>query len=136
MLLCSGCDSTPTAPAGRRGSQPPTTSVAPLPPTQPVSAPATQPTSAAAEAPEYVTVVDRYKPAARATISVATERGNRLVIATRNVKRLRIDRNRVPLDPDRSIALELDGQGLEWLRWSKVSEFERSPNGDWKPVRP
>jgi len=132
-LLCSGCDSTPASSVGRPGGPHPTTSVAPLPVTQPASGPSTR---AAVESPDYVSVVDRYRPSAPASVRAATERGNRLVIETRNVKRLRIERSKAPLDPDRSIALELDGQGIEWLRYSQVTEFERSTNGDWKPVRP
>lgn len=58
------------------------------------------------------------------------------MIETRNVQRLHIDRDTSPLDRNRSVALILDGQGLEWLARSKVVEFERSPNGVWMPVKP
>ncbi len=134
MLLCGSCDSTPASSTSRPGGPYPTTSVAPLPVTQPASGPTTRAT--AVESPEYVAVVEHYRPTAPASVRAATERGNRLVIETRNVKRLRIERSKLPLDPERSIALELDGQGIEWLRYSQVTEFERSTNGDWKPVRP
>jgi len=42
----------------------------------------------------------------------------------------------VPLSRRRSISLQLDGQGLEWLAHSKVVEFERSMAGEWIPVKP
>ena len=69
-------------------------------------------------------------------VETQREADRRLVIETRNVRRLRIDRQRAELSQRRSVALQIDGQGLEWLARSQVSEFERSVNGEWKPVKP
>ncbi len=96
----------------------------------------TPPAAAEPELPEYVMLLERYQPGQPAVVRVLTEGQSRLVIETRNVRRLRIDRDRVPLDRAHSIALQLDGQGIEWLAKSDVIEFERSPNGDWGPFKP
>ncbi len=84
---------------------------------------------------EYLTVLERYEPQKPATARAQTGPGNRLTIDTRNVRRLRIDRDAVPLRADRNIVLQLDGQGFEWLAGSRVTEFERSDNGVWSPVK-
>ncbi len=112
-------------------------------PTQPTGTQATatqpaasQPAEAEPEIPDYVTILERYNPQQRATITVRPEPGNRLSIDTHNVRRLHIDRDRIPLNRRRSVSLQLDGQGVEWLANSKVEEFERSANGVWAPVKP
>jgi len=144
-LLLTACESAPPTAERRPTSHPATAPTASAPTAQPPAsqpaatqptAPASQPSAAGPELPEYLTIVERFKPAERAAAQVTTETGNRLVIDTRNVRRLRIDRDRVPLNQRRSIALLLDGQGLEWLPHSKVVEFERSVNGGWTPVKP
>jgi hypothetical protein len=123
-------ETAPTAIAPQPTPQPPGTQAAP-------SQPATsQPVAAEPEIPDYVTIVQRYNPQQRATVEVRPEPGNRLSIDTHNVRRLHIDHNRVPLNLRRSISLQLDGQGLEWLSSSTVSDFERSTNGVWAPAKP
>ena len=123
-------------------SGPTTTTTAPQAPTQPTTTQATatqpatsQPVAAEPELPDYLTIVERYNPQQRATVEVHTEPGNRLSIDTHNVRRLHIDRDRIPLNVRRSISLQLDGQGLEWMSGSKVEDFERSINGVWLPVK-
>jgi hypothetical protein len=114
------------------------TATAPQAPTRPTSTQATasQPAAAEPEIPDYVTILERYNPQQRATVEVHPEPGNRLLIDTNNVRRLHIDRDRVPLDRRRSMSLQLDGQGVEWLATSKVEEFERTINGQWIPAKP
>ncbi len=75
---------------------------------------------------EYLTVLERYEPQKPATARAQTGPGNRLTIDTRDA---------VPLRADRNIVLQLDGQGFEWLAGSRVTEFERSDNGVWSPVK-
>jgi hypothetical protein len=145
-----GCDSAPPAAARRPQTRPAAPATAPAegaavttrpaevrPAPQPAPVrPAPQPAEPQPPIPEYLTIVRRYDPGAAAQVQVTTVAGHRLVIETRNVQCLHIDRDTSPLDRSRSIALVLDGQGIEWLARSKVVEFERSPNGVWMPVKP
>ena len=153
VILLTGCEGAPPAtsrvPQTRPAERQPPASSQPVagPASQPAGAPgvtappatqppATQPAAQEPELPEYVTLVERFNPHQPVAARVRTEEPNRLVIETRNVRRLRIDRTRLPLDRRHSIALQLDGQGIEWLPKSEVVEFERSPNGDWGPFKP
>ena len=88
------------------------------------------------ELPKYLKVMSLYDRGHSAEVDIRIEPGNRLILDTRNVQRIRIDRAELPLNPDRSIVLRLDGQGIEWRADSEVSVFERSPNGYWAPVKP
>jgi hypothetical protein len=86
--------------------------------------------------PGYIQVLEKFDPNAQTVVQATAATGQQLDITTQNVKRMRIDRDHVPVDRTRSIALMLDGQPLEWLARSKVHEFERSVNGRWQPVKP
>lgn len=98
--------------------------------------PAREPIAAEPELPEYLTIVERFSASDAANVQAQTEGRHRLVLETRNVRRLHIDRDKLPLDKNRSIALVLDGQGIEWLAGSQTVEFERSRTGEWTPVKP
>ena len=148
IILSSACEVAPPTTQRRPQTRPadsgPTTTTS-QPATQPTTtqATATQPATAEAapaepEIPDYVTIIERYNPQQRASVTVRPEVAaatNRLSIDTRNVRRLHIDRDRIPLNRRRSVSLQLDGQGLEWLASSQVEEFERSVNGVWIPVK-
>jgi hypothetical protein len=82
--------------------------------------------------PDYLALLDRFETDEGFTLNVELTPPNRLAIDTRNVQRLRIDRDRLPLSQDRSVVLQLDGQGFEWTAGSDVSVFERSANGVWR----
>lgn len=129
----SGPASTPASPVA--ATRPTTTQPVTTQPatTQPAT---TQPAAAEKEPPRYITIIARFEPQQRAVVEAQREDGNRLVIETRNVRRLRIDRAQAELNLRRSVALQIDGQGLEWLAKSEVTEFERSVNGEWTPVKP
>lgn len=154
LVLCllaailAGCDSAPP-PAGRVPQSSPATEpgrpavpekpAASVPATTqpPASVPAaTQPAAPEPELPDYVEILERFDPQRPASVTVHAEASNRLVVLTRNVRRMRIDRERVPLDRRRSISLQLDGQGMEWLARSPVDEFIRSVNGPWDVAKP
>ena len=139
LALSAGCDSGPP-PADRRPQTRPTPSGEPPPAPTTTSAPVTravpEPAATEPEPPEWVTILARFDPHERARVRVHTEAGNQLVLETRNVQRLRIDRDLVPLDHRRSISLQLDGQGIEWRVKSEVCEFERTVNGEWQAVKP
>jgi hypothetical protein len=138
-LLGAGCESQPPAGAQRPQSRPTAgkpVAPTPEPPGAAVAEPAEPAAPAEPELPNYLTLVARIdaRQPARAEVLGAAEQ--RLAVNTHNVKRLRIERGRLPFRKDRSIALILDGQGIEWRADSKVVEFERSPNGAWMPVKP
>ncbi len=164
LVLCllaailAGCDSAPP-PAGRVPQSSPATEpgrpavpekpAASVPVTTPPAASvpattqppasvpaATQPAAPEPELPDYVEILERFDPQRPASVTVHAEASNRLVVLTRNVRRMRIDRERVPLDRRRSISLQLDGQGMEWLARSPVDEFIRSVNGPWDVAKP
>lgn len=132
-----GRPATPEKPAARVPAMTPPAASAPTTTQPPASMPAaTQPAAPEPELPDYVEILERFDPQRPASVTVHTETGNRLVVLTRNVRRMRIDRERVPLDRRRSISLQLDGQGMEWLARSPVDEFIRSVNGPWDVAKP
>lgn len=94
------------------------------------------PTAAEPAPPPYLTVLERFDAGQPTAVEARPGPANRLVIDTRNVRRLRIDRAALPLRSEQVIVLRLDGQPFEWLADSDVTEFERSVNGAWAPVRP
>ena len=133
VLLMVACDGSP--PATQR--QPQTRPV--MPETAPVEEPASVPVETQPvdpELPEYLAVSGRFDARAAIGVQVMKAEGHRVALETQNVQRLHIDRGRLPVRQDRSIALILDGQGIEWLASSPVTEFERSENGVWAPVKP
>jgi hypothetical protein len=112
-------------------------------PTRPATQPAaaSQPATSTAAAdlpapklPDYLIILKRFDELRPVDAQARTEGDHRLIIQTENVRRIRIDRKRLPLRRDRSISLQLDGQGIEWLASSPVDEFERSNTGEWKAV--
>ena len=84
--------------------------------------------------PDYLSVVERVDDHAPVTVTGQTLGRSRLVIETRNVKRLRISRDRLAFSPGRSIAMRLDGQVFELRARSDQVVMERSRNGEWSPV--
>ncbi len=119
-----------TVTPGESRQPPPKVAEKPPAPAEPAEPPEDPPL------PDYlrvVTKIDRMKP-----FKVAVEKGppNRLMLDTENVSRIRIDRARFGLAGRKSIVLRLDGQVIEWTARSKVTEFTRTRNGVWRPVRP
>lgn len=135
--MLTACDTAPPA-APREPQSRPTTTTAPPPATAqtPTSSqpPETRPQEP--QPPKYLTVLDKYRRGEPITLNVQDGPGRRLSIDTRNVRRLRIDRDNLPFDGRRTIILQLDGQGFEWLARSGVEVFERSDVGEWRPVQP
>ena len=81
--------------------------------------------------PDYLTVLERIDDHAPATATGQTLGRSRLVIDTRNVKRIRITRSKLSFAHGRSIPLRIDGQVFEMKASSDVVELERSRNGEW-----
>ncbi len=136
-----GCESQPpageqTQPPTRPAPKPAPDTARPTPPPPPPPTEVPREEAAAPELPDYLAVVSKGDLAPGYELQVLTVAGRKLSIDTRNVQRLRIDRDKLPLETDRSIALILDGQGFEWRADSDIEEFVRSPNGVWEPVKP
>ena len=114
----------------------PTTTTAPS--SQPAAAvvpPATtQPAEAPPPIPDYLKVLELYDDTEPAYVEISITSPRRMVIETRNVRKIHIDRKRLPMNTRHNIILRLDGQGIEWTAKSKTEEFERSINGDWSPL--
>lgn len=134
----AGTQPEPTGPPGPATPPAPATATGPADVAQTPAAPPAPPAEphAPPPLPEYLEVVERFQPGQATVVRVLEAGVGRLAIETRNVRRLRIDRQRSPLSERRSVALFLDGQGIEWLPRSPVAEFERSRTGEWQPVRP
>ncbi len=110
--------------------------VKPAPAAAPATAPASQPSAAEDDAPDYIRIVEAFEPGERSKVRARVENGRRLIIDTTNVKRLRIFRDRLTIARGRTIALLIDGQGIEWRSSSRTEEFERSQTGDWSAAGP
>ncbi len=127
----AGCDSGSPNSGRQPGSRPAVETPASAPSdTQPATKPAEP------EIPEYFKIVNRFDRTKTVHFQSRVESGNRLVIQTRNIRRLRIDRAALPLAGDKRIILQLDDQGIEWTASSCVVEFERSLSGEWQPIKP
>lgn len=84
--------------------------------------------------PDYFKVLEKID--ATGPVSVNAERGDRyrLTVETRNVQRLRFDRDELDFAAGRSLALLLDTQAFEVQSDTVSVEFERSRNGEWVAV--
>ncbi|MCH7870754.1 MAG: hypothetical protein IID33_03550 [Planctomycetes bacterium] len=85
--------------------------------------------------PDYLTVLERTNDGTPVSVTGQTVGRSRLVIDTRNVKRLRINRGKLTFSAGRSIAMRLDGQVFELRARTDWVEMERSRNGEWSPVK-
>ncbi len=124
----------PPAPPPPPTSAPP--AAGPSETTKPTTQPPEPPPPPEPPVPAYIQIIEKFDPKARTVVQATAATGQQLEVVTQNVKRMRIDRDQVPVDKMKSIALMLDGQPLEWLSRSRVEEFERSVNGRWQPVKP
>lgn len=147
---CEGgasADRTPRSQPSDSATQavPPADPTEPLPPTSPPetattqpAAPKTDPDDAAKpvepDVPDYLSILERMDAGAPVDVLVVLEPPSRIRIDTTNIKRLRIDRESLPLDSNGSIALILDGVGIQWFAKSSRVEFVRTRNGGWRPA--
>jgi hypothetical protein len=65
------------------------------------------------------------------SVNASTAQHYRLMVETRNVQKMRFDRDRIDFAAGRSIALLLDNQAFEVQSDTLSVEFERSRNGEW-----
>jgi hypothetical protein len=85
--------------------------------------------------PPYVSIVELIDAGQRPAVRVTPVAPRKLIVATQNVKRLRLTREGLPLARDRSIVLSIDGQGIEWTQECLKVELEWTPAGAWSVVR-
>ena len=84
--------------------------------------------------PPYANIVEQFQPGQHGEVAGTIESETKLLVDTRNVKRLRLTREGTPLSRTRSVVLQLDGQGIEWSAKHIAIELERSPGGSWEVV--
>ena len=111
-------------------SQPEESSIASTAPQESSTPPPTMP-----ELPDYVHILERFHAAEPIHLQAEIASPRRIVIETRNIRRIRIERHKLPMSRNGSIILRLDGQGIEWTPKSTTTVFERSINGVWMPVK-
>jgi cytoskeletal protein RodZ len=87
------------------------------------------------ELPRYLEIIEEIDPAREPSIEATVAPPQKLELNTRNVKLLRLTREGLPLTRNRSIVLQIDGQGIEWTPKYVAVELERSPAGAWTVVR-
>jgi hypothetical protein len=84
--------------------------------------------------PAGVTVLEEERPGVTTSVKVQVDDGRRVIMQTRNVKRMRVHRQGIGVTTARSAVLRIDDQGIEWTRDAEVVELERSRNGEWLVV--
>jgi hypothetical protein len=107
---------------------------APAEPVRPAQPPDREPASEPPTPPPYLHVLETARRDRRATVDARVEPPATLRVATQNVRRLRIDRDRLPLPTTGSVELRIDGQGFEWTSRYDIIDLELSPSGTWKVV--
>ena len=101
----------------------------PAPP--PATTPAAPSQPALLDTPAYLTIVDvfpnRDTPKLEATISSPTS----LQLHTDGIRRIRLEKSQWPHDVAGSIAINIDGQGIEWTRKRAILELVCGKSGGW-----
>lgn len=91
---------------------------------------APQPTPAAVP-PDYLTVIEPLDRARPFHVDAEAQPAGVLRLSTANVRRLRLFRERLPFTTSGSVAVRIDGQGVEWSGRHAWIELERSAGGQW-----
>ncbi len=116
----------------------------PPPPRQPPAAnlrPVAEPPATFAESgapddpnedfPAGITVLESIQRSDPTSVSLERDVENRVIVVTRNVRRLRLQRSAMNVAADRRAVLRIDNQGFEWTTDVPVLELERSRGGEW-----
>ena len=85
--------------------------------------------------PRYLAIMEEFQSGEDSQVRATLQAPSKLVLETKNIKRLRITREGLPLSQNRSIVLQIDGQGIEWTRQYQAVELEKSTAGQWSVVR-
>jgi hypothetical protein len=128
-------------PAVAPASSPSKVADTPPPVTEPEPAPKPASAPPLPQLPPYLEIVDSLAGVTPKIDSTLTS-PNAIDLTTAGVRRIRLLRSQWPRRVTTSIAVRIDGQGIEWTGKRDVLELERSDNGDWAirspatPVRP
>jgi hypothetical protein len=80
----------------------------------------------------WVQVREFFNEGNKASIRADYEGSNRVILVTSNVRRMELDLGSLPRNPAKSMAIRLDGQGIELSsKHGQVVGFERSEAGKW-----
>ncbi len=80
----------------------------------------------------WVQVREFFNAGDKAGVRADYEGSNRVILVTSNVRRMELDLGSLPRNPLKSMAIRLDGQGIELSsKHGSVVEFERSAAGKW-----
>ena len=83
--------------------------------------------------PGWVQVMKFFNEGPPASVEAHWEGSNRITIDTQNVQHLCLDLGQLPVERRKSIALRLNGQGIELSRkYGPLVEFERTQAGIWR----
>lgn len=119
-------------PDARREPQPP---IDPQPePAPEAEVPAPPSPGEEPELPEYITRLERIESARGHRLDAEFRQQGVIVLSTANIRRLRVERSRLPTRVASSIAVRIDGQGIEWSPRHQWIELERSSVGQWQVV--
>ncbi|MBI5864356.1 MAG: hypothetical protein HZB38_07600 [Planctomycetes bacterium] len=133
LLMRGRVAQTPIVPAA-----PPSSAPATAPAEPPTSAPTTMP-AAVPELPPYVRILETTGHG-DAKLDADAAGPDVLNLKTAGVKRIKLLRTEWPHPTRGSIAVRIDGLGIEWTARREVLELERLDNGDWlvipEPKRP
>ncbi|GMU82819.1 MAG: hypothetical protein AMXMBFR47_26900 [Planctomycetota bacterium] len=86
--------------------------------------------------PRYIRVLETADPERRAEVWAEIPESGIINLKTSNVRRLLLERESLPFVSRGSIAVRVDGQGIEWQRKYESLELLQLPNGSWEIVRP
>lgn len=86
--------------------------------------------------PRYIRVLETADPQRRAEVWAEIPESGIINLKTSNVRRLLLERETLPFVSRGSIAVRVDGQGIEWQRKYDSLELLLLPNGSWEIVRP
>lgn len=84
-----------------------------------------------ADFPTGITVLESIRPSDPTSVSLERDVENRLIVVTRNVRRLRLQRSAMNVAADQRAVLRIDNQGFEWTTDVPVLELKRSRGGEW-----
>lgn len=85
--------------------------------------------------PDYIRVLAPADRTRGTDVSASLPESGVINLQTANVRRLQLTREALPFASAGSIAVRIDGQGIEWQPRYPVLELELLQNGSWEIVR-
>lgn len=106
----------------------------PAPPLVADDRPETQPAPEPVKLPPYIELLEALT-GSTPKIDAVLPSPNVIELTTAGVRRVRLLRSEWPQRVTTSIAVRIDGQGIEWTGRRDILELERRDNGDWVIVK-